>query len=153
MFIHLITLAVGPQQLTATSCDGQVMQLSCTDAYIEIDNVFYGRKDDQGLVCPHRFANHTYTQCETDNTAENVVVSKCVGNKQCEIDVKTDIWNVLNASNADSCPNEYKYLQVSYSCNRFIEGKQTQTAYEIDRFFATYRSNITMLSLRCLQRY
>ena len=119
----MLIFSVGHRQLTATSCDGQIMQLTCSDKYISIDKVFYGREDTTGEVCPTRFSNHSYSACETDSTADDVVREKCEGNKACDIDVQTDLWDVLDANGADACPNEYKYLQVSYSCEKFIEGK------------------------------
>ena len=102
------------------------MHIACnSDSYIQINNVFYGRDDAGGTVCPHRFSNHTYDDtCTTDNTADDAVRQLCVGNRQCEIDVQGDILDTLNDNSANPCPNEFMYLRVQYSCSLFIEGKK-----------------------------
>ncbi|XP_071836091.1 uncharacterized protein [Apostichopus japonicus] len=113
----------------ARSCDGQVLHLSCAlyqVGYITIEGAFYGRITD-GALCPHNDSSHVYDQsCSaTRETVKDLVESLCKEQRNCDIDVEKDILNALKVGEGDPCPGEYKYLEVEYSCNKFISGNRT----------------------------
>nr|XP_054771975.1 uncharacterized protein LOC129279939 [Lytechinus pictus] len=120
---------LGPFPVKAMACDDQLLELSCAVneiGYLQIENVFYGRRED-GKHCPHRWSNHTYdTNCAADtSTLVNLVKEKCENERQCSVDVASDI---LNSLSADPCQGEFKYLEVEYTCQKFLEGNNTQSS-------------------------
>eukprot|EP00057_Strongylocentrotus_purpuratus_P029944 XP_780283.3 PREDICTED: uncharacterized protein LOC574792 [Strongylocentrotus purpuratus] len=138
---------LGPFPIKAMACDDQLLELSCAVneiGYLKIENVFYGRRED-GKHCPHRWSNHTYdTNCAADtSTLVNLVKEKCENERQCSVDVTSDI---LDSLSADPCQGELKYLEVEYTCHKFLEGNNTLSSTyavcrEEDLQIACYGSN------------
>ncbi|XP_072169938.1 LOW QUALITY PROTEIN: uncharacterized protein [Diadema setosum] len=138
---------LGPKAVKALACDNQLLELSCAVneiGYLQIESAFYGRRED-GKHCPHRWSNHTYdSSCAADDsTILDLVVAKCQNKRQCSVDVASDI---LNSLASDPCQSELKYLEVEYSCIKFLEGNDSMSATyavckEEDLQIACYGSN------------
>ncbi|XP_033645219.1 uncharacterized protein LOC117304725 [Asterias rubens] len=115
------------REQTAVACDGQKLQLACAASasfFINILDVFYGRAEN-GKVCPHMFANHTYSGgCVASRTTiMGIVRGRCHLQKSCELDVQGDVLDALVAGAGDPCQSEFKYLEVTYQCSRYIQGE------------------------------
>lgn len=127
--IFTLHTVVPQPPVKARSCDGQVLHLSCAlyeVGYITIEGAFYGRITD-GTLCPHNDSSHVYDQsCSaTRETVKDLVESLCKERRNCDVDVEQDILNALKVGEGDPCPGGYKYLEVEYSCNKFISGRKS----------------------------
>ncbi len=110
------------------ACDGQKLQLACAVSasfFIKVLDVFYGRAED-GKVCPHMFANHTYSGgcAASRSTVLDIVHDRCHLQKFCQLDVQEDVLDVLVAGAGDPCQSEFKYLEVTYQCSKYVQGEK-----------------------------
>eukprot|EP00057_Strongylocentrotus_purpuratus_P021374 XP_011675848.1 PREDICTED: uncharacterized protein LOC105443887 [Strongylocentrotus purpuratus] len=97
----------------ALECDDENLAIACQADYsIKIHKAFYGRKEE-GLCSVGN--NYTYSlDCELDQEQVLKMVQKNCDNKQtCRLNV--EFATVLS----DPCPEQPKYLDVRFSCERY----------------------------------
>lgn len=89
-----------------TTCEGHIMNLTCTSGNIFVEKAVFGRTEGNE-VCDH--SQIRTTNCKTPDS-EVIVKGICDGKPQCSIAVNTVTFG------GDPFQNTYKYVEVNFIC-------------------------------------
>uniref|UniRef100_A0A673G5G5 L-rhamnose-binding lectin CSL2-like n=1 Tax=Sinocyclocheilus rhinocerous TaxID=307959 RepID=A0A673G5G5_9TELE len=90
------------------TCEGTQSVISCENGVIAVHHANYGRRDLG--TCPDKHV--TTSDCYFTQTAS--MSSRCNGTRSCYLDASNSVFS-------DPCEYVYKYLEVTYSCQRVCE--------------------------------
>lgn len=98
LFLLCFTLVV------VAICEGSKTVLSCTTGRINICSALYGRTEAD--VCPRENMDSNIN-CMATGVFDTI--SCCTGLSQCDVTASDSVFG-------DPCPDTYKYLQITYTC-------------------------------------
>eukprot|EP00057_Strongylocentrotus_purpuratus_P026189 XP_011680663.1 PREDICTED: rhamnose-binding lectin [Strongylocentrotus purpuratus] len=92
------------EKFVVAICEGSKTVLSCTNGRINICSALYGRTEAD--ICP-RDNMDSNTNCMATGVFDTI--SCCTGLSQCAVTASDSVFG-------DPCPDTYKYLQITYTC-------------------------------------
>ncbi|XP_042348613.1 uncharacterized protein LOC121947571 [Plectropomus leopardus] len=105
----VMTTVVSTEKVVTCGNGGNVQRLSCDFGVIFVQEVLYGRADNETCSVGRPSRQLANTNCAQEG-AVDVVKRRCDGKKECELNI-----NTVRAI-SDPCRGIYKYLETTYTC-------------------------------------